>query len=257
MKALLFDMDGVVYNSETLIPGAPETLAWVRERGIPHMFVTNTTSRGRGVLAEKLQNFGIPASEEDILTPCVAAREYLMSQDFVGAVALFVPPRSYGEFHGLNLLPNDAEEGADHVIVGDLGEGWSFQTLNRAFRLLQSAPNAEFIALGMTRFWQAEDGLRLDTAPFIEALKCATGRSATVMGKPAAAFFNTATKKLGVHAAEILMVGDDVRVDVGGAQKAGLKGALVKTGKYRAGDLGGDVRPDYVIDSIVDLPGVF
>ena len=76
MTALLFDMDGVIYNSETLIQGAPETLAWVRERRIPHMFVTNTTSRGRGVLVEKLAKFGIPATENDILTPCVAARSW-------------------------------------------------------------------------------------------------------------------------------------------------------------------------------------
>jgi HAD superfamily hydrolase (TIGR01458 family) len=180
-----------------------------------------------------------------------------MGQGVARRVALFVPPKTYGEFAGLNILSNSVEDGADGVIVGDLGEGWSFHTLNRAFRLLQSAPNVELIALGMTRFWQAEDGLRLDTAPFIAALKCATGRPATVMGKPAPAFFNAAAKTLGIRASEILMIGDDVRVDVGGAQNAGLKGALVKTGKYREGDLGGDVKPDFVIDSIADLPTLF
>jgi len=257
MKALLFDMDGVVYNSETLIPGAPETLAWVREHDIPHMFVTNTTSRGRGVLMEKLQEFGITATEEDILTPCIAAREYILAKDFPGSIALFVPPKTRGEFMGLNLLPEGAEDGADYVVVGDLGEAWSFQKLNCAFRLLQSAPNVELIALGMTRFWQAEDGLRLDTAPFVAALECATGHSPTIMGKPAAAFFNAAAKKLSVQASDIWMVGDDVRVDIGGAQDAGLKGVLVRTGKYRAGDLGGDVTPDYVIDSIATLPALF
>jgi phospholysine phosphohistidine inorganic pyrophosphate phosphatase len=69
MKAILFDMDGVIYNSETLIEGAPEALAWVRSQGIPHLFVTNTTSRSRSILAEKLTRFGIPAAEESILTP--------------------------------------------------------------------------------------------------------------------------------------------------------------------------------------------
>ena len=61
MQALLFDMDGVLYNSEEPIPGAAETLAWVRSREIPHLFVTNTTSRGRDALALKLERFGIPA----------------------------------------------------------------------------------------------------------------------------------------------------------------------------------------------------
>lgn len=243
-------MDGVVYNSETLIPGATETLAWVRERGIPHMFVTNTTSRGRSVLVEKLAKFGIPATENDILTPCVAAREF-MGQ--TGPVALFVPEKSHGEFAGMELLPVDRESGAKWVVVGDLGEGWSFQVLNRAFRLLQSTPEAQLIALGLTRFWQGGDGLRLDTAPYVAALECATGKQAVVMGKPAAAFFDAAVRRLGVVKEDVLMIGDDIRVDVGGAQQAGLRAALVRTGKYRSGDLDGSVKPDFVMDSIVGL----
>lgn len=254
MRALLFDMDGVIYNAETPIPGAAEMLAWVRERRIPHMFVTNTTSRGRAVLVEKLAKFGIPAREEDILTPCAAAHEYMQGP---GAAALFVPAKSHGEFAGRELLAADREAGARWVVIGDLGEGWSFRELNRAFRLLQSSPEAELIALGMTRFWQAQDGLRLDTAPFVAALECAAGRQPVVMGKPAAAFFQAAAKRLGVPADEILMVGDDVRVDVGGAQAAGLKGALVRTGKYREGDLDRGVRPDFVLDSIAALREVW
>jgi phospholysine phosphohistidine inorganic pyrophosphate phosphatase len=250
MQGILFDMDGVVYNSETLIEGAPETLAWVRERGIPHMFVTNTTSRGRGVLVEKLSRFGIPATEADILTPCVAAREFMGDS---GPVALFVPEKSHAEFAGMELLAEDRESGARWVVVGDLGEGWSFRTLNRAFRLLQSTPEAQLVALGLTRFWQAADGLCLDTAPYVAALECATGRNAVVLGKPAAAFFETAARRLGVAKEDVLMIGDDIRVDVGGAQRAGLKGALVKTGKYRPGDLEGPVKPDFVLESIADL----
>jgi HAD superfamily hydrolase (TIGR01458 family) len=254
MTALLFDMDGVIYNAETLIPGAPEALAWVCARGIPHLFVTNTTSRGRDVLAEKLARFGIPAAPEDILTPCVAAREYMQGP---GAAALFVPRKSHGEFAGLEILPEHLETGARWVVVGDLGEQWSFRTLNRAFRLLHSSPDAELIALGMTRYWQAHDGLSLDTAPFVAALECATGRKPVVMGKPAAAFFHAAAKRLGAPPEEILMVGDDVQVDVGGAQQAGLKGALVKTGKYRPGDEAGTVRPDFVLDSLAQLRELF
>jgi HAD superfamily hydrolase (TIGR01458 family) len=255
MKALLFDMDGVVYNSETLIVGAPEVMEWVRARGIPYMFVTNTTSRGRSVLVQKLRNFGIEATEEDILTPCVAAKAYIEQRDREGAVALFVPAKSIGEFKGLRVLEPEQETGARFVVVGDLGEEWDFKTLTRAFRLLQSSVDAELIALGMTRFWQAQDGLRLDTAPYVAALECASGRKPVVLGKPAAAFFHAAAEKLGVAPHEILMIGDDTLVDVGGAQLAGLRGALVKTGKYRTGDekIG---PPDYVIESIAELPGL-
>jgi HAD superfamily hydrolase (TIGR01458 family) len=252
MKAILFDMDGVLYNSEDRIEGAAEVLQWVRGEKIPHLFVTNTTSRGRGVLVEKLERFGIPASEEDILTPCVAAAERLRGE---GNVALFVRSKTRDEFAGLPCLPCDAETGARFVVIGDLGEQWDFFTLNRAFRLLQSDPEATLVALGMTRFWQAPDGLRLDAGPFVAALEHASGRKAVVFGKPAGPFFQAAARRLNVAPSETLMVGDDIEIDVGGAQKAGMLGALVKTGKFRPGDLNGAVKPDVVLASIAALPG--
>lgn len=251
LKAILFDMDGVLYNAETPIAGAADAIRWVRQKRIPHLFVTNTTSRGRKVLAEKLVRMGIDATENEILTPCVAAMQHLKTG---GKTALFVAPKARAEFEGLTLVPDNAEKGARWVVVGDLGERWDYPTLNRAFRLLQSSPDARLIALGMTRFWQAGDGLRLDAGPFVAALEYATGREALVLGKPAEAFFESAVEKLGVSAEETVMIGDDILVDVGGAQQAGLKGALVETGKYRSGDLERGVTPDAVLESITALP---
>jgi HAD superfamily hydrolase (TIGR01458 family) len=170
-------------------------------------------------------------------------------------IALFVRPAARPEFAGLALLSDDAERGASHVVIGDLGHHWDFRTLNRAFRLLHQNPDATLIALGMTRYWLAEDGISLDVAPFVAALEHATGRAPRVFGKPAAAFFHAAAERLGIAPAGILMVGDDIHADIGGAMAAGLKGVLVRTGKFRPSDLAGEVKPDLVIDSIAALPG--
>ena len=88
MKAILFDMHGMVYNSETPIPGAAGALAWVRGQGIPHLFVTNTTSRGRAVLVEKLARFAVPATESHIPTVCVAAAAWLRQRGARGVAVL-------------------------------------------------------------------------------------------------------------------------------------------------------------------------
>ncbi len=165
--------------------------------------------------------------------------------------------RLEGEFAGLELTPGDSEEGAAAVVIGDLGEGWDFRTLNRAFRLLHSNPDAKLIALGMTRYWRAPGGISLDVAPFVVALEHAADREAVVLGKPAKPFFDAAAAKLGLEPAEILMIGDDIRGDVGGAQRAGFQAALVRTGKFRESDLDGDVKPDFVLDSVADLPRCF
>ena len=254
LRGVAFDMDGVLYNSDRLIEGAPGAIEWLRARGIPHLFLTNTTSRGRAALAAKLAAFGIRASEDEILTPAVAAAEWLRTNR-EGPVAVFVRPSARIEFEGLPLLADDAEDGAFYIVIGDLGSLWDYRTLNRAFRLLHHNPYAKLIALGMTRYWLAQDGISLDVAPFVAALEHATDRKAVVFGKPAARFFEAAAAKLGIEPGAILMVGDDVTVDVGAAQAAGMRGALVRTGKFRPADLEGAVRPDVVWDSIADLPG--
>lgn len=253
MRGILLDMDGVLYNSNTLVEGAAETVGWIQRRGIPHLFITNTTSRDRRALAEKLQRFGIVAGPEQILTPCVAAADWLR-QAGDGKAALFVDARARAEFSGIPVLPDDAESGARYVVVGDLGKGWDYLTLNRAFRLLHSDPAAVLVALGMTRYWHAEDGLRLDTAPFVAALSHATGCGAMIFGKPASSFFNAAVGMLGVAAHEVVMVGDDIHTDIQGSMAAGLAAVLVRTGKFRERDLEQDIVPSAVLDSIADLP---
>ena len=256
MRALLFDLDGVLYNAGQEIPGAADTLTWVRSNRIPYLFVTNTTSRSRAALAQKLTEFGFSASPEEVLTPAVAAAEWLRTEG-AAKVALFIRPSTQAEFAGLDCLPDNAERGADWVVIGDLGEHWDYPTLNRAFRLLHDNPEAQLMALGMTRYWMAHDGISLDVAPFVVALEHASGRKALVFGKPAANFFQAAAERLRLPPEEILMIGDDIVTDVAGAMDAGLKGALVRTGKFRESDLDGSIKPDFVLDSVADLPRYF
>ncbi|MCA1737638.1 MAG: HAD-IA family hydrolase, partial [Actinobacteria bacterium] len=76
---------------------------------------------------------------------------------------------------------------------------------------------------------------------------------ATVMGKPESAFFEAALWDLGLEAGEVAMVGDDAESDVAGAQRAGLSGIQVRTGKYRPENVG---EPDAEIESIARLPEI-
>jgi len=253
MSGMLFDLDGVIYNSETPIEGAAQTIAWIQREEIPHLFVTNTSSRGRSALVEKLLRFGIQTDPDRLWTPCVAAAEWLRNQRN-GLAALFVAPKALEEFNGIPCVEEEAETGAKYVVVGDMGEHWDFRTLNRAFRLLHSNPESILIALGMTRFWLAQDGIRLDAAPFVAALEHATGKKALVLGKPAESFYQTAVEKLALPPCEITMFGDDILTDIGGAKKAGLNTVLLRTGKFQESDLEGPVTPDAVLNSIRDIP---
>ena len=256
MQAVLFDIDGVLLFKGAALPGAAATLNWVRQQGIPHRFLTNTTSKPARRIAADLQAAGIAAQEADILTPPIAARLWLQQQH-KQRLHVLLPQAVYSEFGMFDL---SGGEQAEALVIGDMGAGFTFEVLNQAFRVLMADPEIPLLALGMTRYFAAADGLQLDVGPFVKALEYATGREALVMGKPAASFFQQALAALNVTAEQTLMIGDDRIGDVLGAQACGIHGALVRTGKYRPGDEDADnagLQPQYLLDSVADLPALW
>jgi HAD superfamily hydrolase (TIGR01458 family) len=252
--AILIDLDGVVYEGERLVDGACEALERLEALGVARLFVTNTTSRPRDAIVEKLAALGVGVDAREILTPPIAAAEWLAGR-VEGPVALFVPPATEAEFEGVVRAAPGARAAA--VVVGDYGERWTFAELNRAFRLLMNEPRPVLIALGMTRYWRAPDGLRLDAGPFVAALTQASGIEPVVLGKPSAEFFGAALAALGVAAGDAVIVGDDIVTDVGAAQALGIRGILVRTGKFREADLASGIEPFAVVDSIADVPALW
>jgi HAD superfamily hydrolase (TIGR01458 family) len=247
IAAVLLDLDGTLYTAEGPIPGAAEGVRALRARGVAVRFITNTTTRSRRALAERLNRMGFPAAPEEIYSPPWAAGRFLRAR---GARAfLLVPESAREDFAG---VPED-DQRPDYVVVGDLGEDWTFERLNRAFRLILEGGTG-LIGLGRTRYWRAADGLRLDVGPFLAALEEATGRKALILGKPDPVFFRMILEDLGVPPERAAMVGDDIEIDVGGAQGVGMRGLLVRTGKFRPADLEGSIRPDAVLGSVAELP---
>lgn len=251
MAGLLIDLDGVVYQNNQPIPGAKQTLQWLQENNIPHLFVTNTSSKPLAAIVEKLANMGIQANPENILAPPSAAAAYLQEKQLT-RVMLLVATATYDDFSQLEICPPESTS-VDAVVVGDLGQEWTFSKLNQAFNVLMSQPLAELVALGMTRYWKTSQGLQLDVGPFVSALAYATDKEPVVIGKPSSAFFKLACTRLGLPAEQVFMIGDDAKSDVGGAQQAGIRSVLVKTGKFQASDLKTST-PDIVLESFADLP---
>ena len=254
MKAILFDLDGVFYEGATPVKGAVEALKWVRENNIPYLFITNTTSRNRLDLVAKLYEMGITADIDHILTPAVAAVAWLQAHK-KSNIALFVPNAIHPEFLRFTGTKKTADQPVDGLVIGDLGKQWTYDKLNKAFRLLMNEPHPVFIALGMTRYWQADDGLRLDVAPFAMALQHASQVQAIVLGKPSADYYRAALRMLKTKPADTVIIGDDLYTDIEGGQQLGMRGILVRTGKFQLRDMKADVRPDAVLDSVADLPG--
>jgi ribonucleotide monophosphatase NagD (HAD superfamily) len=104
-------------------------------------------------------------------------------------------------------------------------------------------------------WWQTSRGPQLDGGAFVAGLEYATGVTATVLGKPSAAYFAAALDALDAEPALTWLVGDDIEADVRGAQGFGMRTALVRTGKFRPEALDGTtVVPDVVLSSVASFP---
>jgi phospholysine phosphohistidine inorganic pyrophosphate phosphatase len=250
VDGLLLDLSGVIYVQDEAVPGAAEALERLRSDGIPIRLVTNTTMRPRSSILERLERLGIEADPAELLTPATLAASRCAEAGYE-SVSLVVLDELREDLEGLE----ERGDSVDAVIVGDLGEGWDYDILNRAFRQLMDG--ADLIALQKNRYWETAGGLSLDAGPFVSALEYATGREAEVVGKPSPPFFELALGELGTSADRAAMVGDDVEADVGGAMDAGLAGILVRTGKYRE-DLVKEsgIAPSATVDSIADVPAL-
>jgi len=247
IRGILFDLEGVLYVGNQVIVGAYDVIRYLKEHNIPHRYVTNTTTLSRAALSQKLHALGFPIEPREILSPPYATCVYLRHRQPRSCYFL-VSEAVRDEFREFPTSTTDP----DAVIIGDIGRAWTYDLVNRIFRMIMAG--AELIALHKGKFWQTPAGLRVDIGAFISGLEYVTGVEATVTGKPSPAFFQAAIHELDRPQDEIVMVGDDIDVDVGGAQRCGIRGILVRTGKYRQDYVAASsVVPDGVLESIPHL----
>lgn len=256
VRAVLIDIDGVLTVSWQPLPGAVEALREIRAAGLSLALVTNTTSRTRASIAATLADAGFPVSAEDILTAPAVTAAYL-AERYPGARCLLLNSGDIAaDLEGVSLVGAPGDPGdVDVVLVGGAGPEFGYEALDRAFGCLQRG--ARLVAMHRNLYWRTAEGLRLDSGAFLAGLEQAARTEAEVTGKPSAAFFTAALGRLGAAPGEAVMVGDDIESDVLAAQRAGLTGVLVRTGKYlpethRAAS----GEPDHVVDSFADVPAL-
>ncbi|UTW08052.1 TIGR01458 family HAD-type hydrolase [Pseudomonas benzenivorans] len=226
-QALLLDISGVLYQDTQPIPGSVQAVRDLQAKGCPLRLVTNTSRLTAAAIHRQLSGMGYLIEPEQIYSAPRAMRHYLQAHGL--RPYCLIHRNLEAEFADLLELP-----APNAVVIGDAAERFDYLHLERAFHLLLDG--APLLAMGDNRYFKLEGALRLDAGPFVRALEYAAGVQAKVLGKPSPAFFQGALDELGVSAEQALMIGDDVESDVRGAQRAGLQGCLVQTGKYRPGD---------------------
>ena len=184
----LLDLDGTLYTGDAAIPGAADALSGLRTRAVPFRLVTNTTSRSRRMLVDRLAGYGLAVAPEEIVTATLAGVELIRAAGY-GRVAPFVPAGALEDMQALTLAGGTSgrpRAAADVVVLGDLGERWTFALLQEAFEQLMAG--AELVALSRDRYFRQGDRLKrtMDSvlAAAVDRLACQPGSPARRSSRP-------------------------------------------------------------------------
>jgi len=246
ISGLMLDLSGTVHVDDKLLPGVQEAVTLVRNHGIPIQFVTNTSKENLSSLAKKVKGAGLEVEEEAIFTSLTAAKDLVLKKQL--RPLLLLEPSAADQFSDVDVSDPNC------VLVGLAPSQFHYERMNEAFQLVMGG--ADLIAVNKSRYFQKGSNLSLGTGAFVAGLEFSADCQAVVVGKPSKTFFELAAARFtgNIPLDEILMVGDDVRDDVIGAQEAGLLGGLVKTGKYRPGDEEKcETKPNFVFDNLLDV----
>jgi HAD superfamily hydrolase (TIGR01458 family) len=268
VRGLLLDLDGVLVLRDSLLPGAAEALAELDHQRFPYLIGTNVSLLSRATLSRELTRRGLPIPAERIVSAASTAAALARSRYGTDPLYVMASRDAMTEFGGLRLLSHDQaaqpDARATAVIVGDAGDEFTPRNIQSAFRLLRNG--ARLVAMHKNRWWLTPAGVMLDSGAYVAALEFGVQKRALVTGKPSRAFFAEGVRQLGgpgassrVSPEEVAMVGDDLWNDIRGAQRAGLRGVFVRSGKHGDAELArvtaerGGRAPDAVAPSIVEI----
>jgi HAD superfamily hydrolase (TIGR01450 family) len=253
ISALMMDMDGVLYHGEKAIPEALLFMATVRD--IPHVFITNNPILPPAQIADRLERLGFARPHEDqIVTSAEATAMWLAKQKTnfryyaVGAEGLH-----------LALQENGIEDalGADFVVIGE-GAGINYETLTIGINLILKN-SAELVVTNpdhtVDAYVDGQHRVLPGGGSLVAPFETATGKRATIVGKPQPLLYQMAAERLGVRLEYSLIVGDRPDTDIAGAVRLGMRSALVRSGRFSPGAPypKGIPRPDWDVNNLSEL----
>ena len=259
LRAVIFDLDGVIYRGRRLMPHAAEMVAWARERGLAVRFLTNNSTLTRGDYSQRLGEFGIPTAAEHIMTSAYATALHLRARAQPGTKVLVIGEGGLEQeigAAGFEVMRPPSSDGARYVVVG-MDRSFNYETLRAAMAAILGG--AELIASNRDPNFPTENGLLPGGGSMVAAIETAVGCSAAVIGKPSTPMLDALLEELGCEPDEAIIVGDRLDTDIKVGRAVGARTALVLTGISGAEDARAapdEMRPEWVIETLEHLPPV-
>ncbi|MFG6117011.1 TIGR01457 family HAD-type hydrolase [Halobacillus sp. MO56] len=245
-QAYLIDLDGTMYRGSERIEAASDFVKKLNEKKLPHLFVTNNSSRRPEQVAAKLTHMDIPAVKEQVYTTSMATAQYIKDQHpgadvyAIGEEGLLTALKEAG----LNLV----EDNADYVVIG-IDRGITYEKLATA--CLNVRNGAVFLSTNGDVAIPTEQGMLPGNGSLTSVVTVSTGVEPVFIGKPEPIIMEQAMQTLGYDKNEVLMVGDNYNTDIKAGMNAGIDTLMVFTGVTSKEDLKSyNEQPTYTIDSL-------
>ncbi len=226
LRALIIDVDGVLWRGNRPMPGVPAFFDFLRAHRLPFVIATNNAMLPASDIVERLASMHVHVNESEVLTSSEATAMYLSHGVARGARVLVVGGeglRSAMAHAGFQIVDQDAE-----VVAVGLDMELTYDKLRRA--VLEIRRGAKFIGTNADKTFPSAEGNIPGAGAIIAAIQAATDVRPVVVGKPERAMFDIAVEKLGVAREATAMLGDRLDTDIEGAQNAGLSSILLLTG---------------------------
>ena len=232
VRGVLFDLDGVVYRGEEVIPGAPELFAYLAETGRVIGAITNNALKTGAEYSQKLAGMGIDLPGERIVTSGWAAARYVTEAKPGARVFIVGGDALRRELSAAGAVESKAP---DFVVAG-IDLSLTLQCLSDAS--IHVRAGAKLIVTNPDLTVPIEGGLRAGSGAVQAFIEAAGDARATVIGKPQPGIFQQALTGLGLRVEETIMIGDTAETDIAGASVAGLRSVMVESGNANATDDG-------------------
>lgn len=245
----LMDMDGVLVHEEHAIPGADAFLAALRERGTPHLVLTNNSIYTPRDLSARLAATGLDVPESAIWTSALATAHFLADQRPEGSAFVIGEAGITTALHEAGYTMTDRNP--DYVVLGET-RTYSFERITSAIRLIEAG--ARFIATNPDPTGPSREGPLPATGSVAALITRATGVEPYYVGKPNPLMMRSALNAIDAHSETTAMIGDRMDTDIVAGLEAGLHSILVLTGiSSRESAERFPYRPSRIVDSVADL----
>ena len=249
IRAVVSDMDGVLWRGTETLPGAVEFFQFLHQRGIPYMMATNNSTKTVHDYVNRLRGLDIPAEPSQILSSVVVTGDYLAKRYAVGTPIYVLGSEAIEA--ALTALGYVLDPDHAKVVIVGLDYRLTYDRLRIAGQRILAG--ADFIGTNNDASLPVADGFIPGSGTMIAALQTMTAREPVLMGKPQPTMFLTALERLGAPAVNTLMIGDRLETDIKGAKAVGMSAALVLTGVASDEDIHNEYAPDVVYSNLAAL----